>query len=265
MISKVKLKLASVLFIILIMQLSPFAYAQGEEQSASPGTQGQKPLNLTSVTLAGGGNVQDAADISTEPKFILQFDKNVVNSLIWEVNSKCVSLVSQGNKNIPVTVTKADDTIDFTQRQNIFVQPISPLRPGTSYYLKISPELKAKSGATLGEINAQGLSITFKTGGEAPVQPSRTIPASSAPPVSTANTGTPDDLSSMDTQLAETKPAQPQVPANTPVATEDSMPDLANKPQETTSSLAGWTTTTGVFLIAGWIVFEILLKRKRKI
>jgi hypothetical protein len=159
MISKLKLKLICTVFLILFTQAAALAYAQGG-------------LNLIAVTLVGGGNVQDAADIPTEPQFKVQFDKNVVNSSIWEANSKCFSLISQNNQSIPVTVTKVDDANDFAQRQNIFVQPVNPLSPGTSYYLKISPELKAKNGATLGGSNSQEVAIAFKTKGDAPNTPS---------------------------------------------------------------------------------------------
>ena len=73
------------------------------------GQKGQKPLNLVSVTLANGDNVENADAVPTDPQFILQFDKNVVDSLMWEDNSKCISLISQDNENIPVRVTKGDD------------------------------------------------------------------------------------------------------------------------------------------------------------
>jgi hypothetical protein len=180
------------------------------------------------VTLVGRDNVQNAVDVPTDPKFNLQFDKNVVNSLIWEANSKCVSLVSQDDENIPVSVTKLDDTIDFIQRQNIYVQPVNPLSPGTAYYLKISPELKAKNGVTLG---GTGITIAFKTKGEAAVQPTQSAK--------------PDDI----------QPA---------AATETSIQDLDNKPKETTANLATKTISVGVVLVAGWIAFEILINRNKK-
>nr|WP_021170730.1 Ig-like domain-containing protein [Sporomusa ovata]EQB24907.1 bacterial Ig-like protein [Sporomusa ovata DSM 2662] len=128
-----------------------------------------KSVSLISVTLVDGGDLQAATDIPAEPTFKLHFNKNVVFN--WEHNSNCVSLISQDNENIPVSVTKLDDSADFSQRQNIFVQPVNPLRAGTSYYLKISPKLKAKNGATLGGTNGEEIVITFNTKGEAAVQP----------------------------------------------------------------------------------------------
>lgn len=143
----------SVLVAVLCMQISFADAAKGG-------------LSLNSVTLVGGGNVQDAVDIPTEPQFKVQFDKNVVNKAMWAVNSKCFSLISMDDEDVPVRVTKVDDTKDFAHRQDIFVQPVNPLRPGTAYYLKISPGLKAKNGAVL----RKGISIAFKTEGEAPVE-----------------------------------------------------------------------------------------------
>lgn len=150
---KWRLKFIGALVILLLVQGVAYAAKGG--------------LNLSAVTMVGGGNVQDAADIPTEPQFIVQFDKNVVNSAIWEHNSKCISLITTDNENVPLNVTRVDDAVDFAQRQNIFVQPVQPLRPGTAYDLKISPDIKAKNGATLG----REISVSFKTREEVPVQP----------------------------------------------------------------------------------------------
>lgn len=266
MLGKVKWKPISAILIILFLQVAAFAYAEGGKQAASPGGAGQKPFNLAAVTLVGGGSVKNAVDVPTDANFYLQFDKNVVNSLIWGVNSKCVSLVSQDDENIPVNVTKLDDTIDFSQRQNIFVQPVNPLRPGTAYYLKISPELKAKNGATLG---GTGITIAFKTKGEAVVQPSQSasepddIQPAAATPATPANVVAPNDLSGKDKQLSAEKPEQQQA-TSTAAATGTSIQDLDNKPKETTANFVSWITPIGIVLVAGWIVFEILIKRNRK-
>jgi Bacterial Ig-like domain len=275
MISKLKLKLISALCIILFMLAASLAYAQGGGQASSPGTPGQKPLNLIAMTVAGGGNVQNATDITTEPQFVLEFDKNVVNGLIWGNNSKCFSLTSTDNTEIPISVTKVDDTIDVTKRQNIFVQPVNPLSPGTAYYFKISPELKAKNGVTLGGMKGEGVSITFRTRGETTVQLSQSANESasqghSGSPATSANIVTSKDLNSKDQQLTAKTQEQSQVTTDgerngkMPVATDKSTQDLDPKLKETQGNLANWKTPIGVFLIAGWIVMEILIKRKKK-
>lgn len=155
MFGKLRLKLISAIFILLCTQAALVYAAQGG-------------LSLVSVTLMGGGEVQQAVEISSEPQFKVQFNKNVVNNSIWEDNSQCFSIVSANNENVPVMVSKLDD---FSQRQIIFVQPEKPLNPDTVYYLNISPKLRAKNGAMLGGEKGEGISIAFKTMGETPEQP----------------------------------------------------------------------------------------------
>jgi spore coat assembly protein SafA len=132
------------------------------------GTPGQKSLNLVSVKLEDGREVSASAQISANPKFVLEFDKNVVNESIWENNKRNFSLSSQNNGTVPLSVTRIDDTVDFTQRKKIFIQPLSPLVPGATYNLKISPGLKSKAGMTLGSTaSGQGITITFTVIGQA--------------------------------------------------------------------------------------------------
>lgn len=169
-------KFSLFLFIFLLSVPLIFSYpvcAQGGERSDSPGIPGQKPLSFTSISLMDGGKVQDADDVPIEPEFKLQFDKNVVNSTIWEINRNCFSLFTESGENLPVRVNKIDDSIDFTQRHIIFVKPAEPLSPGTSYSLKISPDLKAKNGVSVlgGTTAGQGVTISFKTAGEAVPKP----------------------------------------------------------------------------------------------
>lgn len=163
------LLLKSIVFLLLFLFPAFAALAQGGERSSSPGIPGQKPLSFVSISLVDGGQVQNSADVPTEPRFKLTFDKNVVNSTVWENNRRCFSLFSENGENIPLKVTKVDDTIDFSQRQNVFVQPTVPLSPGTSYTLKISPDLRAKNGVSTlgGTTSGQGVTVSFKTRGQA--------------------------------------------------------------------------------------------------
>lgn len=162
---------------ILISAISSTrAFAEGTgagSQSNSPGTPGQKPLSLVSATLVGGGTgVNGAQSVPLNLQIEFTFDKNVVNSVIWENNSKCFTMNDSQGKNIPIIVSKIDDTVDPSKKQMIFVKPVSNLLPGARYTIKVSPNLTAKNGVTLGE-SADGKSITvaFKTAGQA-VQPS---------------------------------------------------------------------------------------------
>lgn len=168
---------------ILIISFSFLqVFAESGENASSPGILGQKPLNFCSITLEDGSEIDSPDGLPLIPKFKLTFDKNVVNMLCWENNSKCFSLYDSKNKNIPLLVTKIDDTVDFSQRQNIFVQPAQQLLPATEYTLKISPDLRAKNGvATLGgTTSGKGVTVTFKTQAQQAAPNSKTTQSSTS-------------------------------------------------------------------------------------
>lgn len=155
------------LFIITCLANASIAFADGGTaagaQAGTPGLKGQKPLSYLG-TFLDGVKIDNATDVPVDPRLQVDFDKNVVNSLIWTNNSQCFTLKSVNNEIIPIRVTKIDDTVDPTQRQYIFVHPASPLTQGTSYQLIISPNLLAKNGLSLGD---GGVTVAFKTLGEA--------------------------------------------------------------------------------------------------
>lgn len=257
MLGKYKRQFIGACWLVLVLQLiMSVAFAQGEG-----GMQGrnQKPLDFTSITLVEGGDVQDAADVPTEPAFKVQFDKNVVNSLVWENNSKCFSLLSADGAELPLRVTKVDDSIDFTQKQIIFVKPDQPLQPGTVYYLKISPALKAKNGITLGATRGEGISITFKTAGEASVQRTDTP----SPGQSDTVTGAADEPASV-----QDKPLQDN--SHGAVINEASTVP-PGKPQDPAENF--WEKLSGsgsriitlcMVVLGGWIVFEIWVRKSKQ-
>lgn len=153
-----------VIVFLIMITARQIGYAEGE-QSSPFGLSGHKPLSFVAISLEDGGEVQNATNIPTQPKFKIVFDKNVVASSVWANNQQCISLICADNQSIPIIVSKIDDTVDFSQKTNIFVQPVNPLTPETSYKLYISPDLKAKNGSL-----GQGITILFTTAGEAPVQ-----------------------------------------------------------------------------------------------
>ena len=268
---------------LLFLFFASTAFAEGGDKSSSPGTPGQKPLSFISISLVDGGKVQDAADVPTQPKFKLEFDKNVVNSTIWEINRNCFSLVSQNNENVPVSVTKVDDTIDFSQRNNIFVQPASTLSPGTSYTLKISPALKAKNGVSTlgGTTSGQGLNISFKTQGQAIDQPA-TQTAAQQPARPDSQPAPPDE---QNTAQTNSENAQPQANAgggndasNTGSAgnantgespAQNAASGQPGKPESDVQTGTGLDYTSlltilTVVLVAGWIAVELFIKKKKR-
>jgi len=159
-----KLKYVSffIVFLFSTLFINVSVYAVG---SGTPGSSGVKPLSYVSCTLEDGSKI-DGGEISTlKPKFTLQFDKNIVYMLVWEQNRKSVSMSTDDNTNVPIDVTKKDDTVDFDHRQQIFVQPLNSLEPEKTYHIKVGPNLIAKNlQSTLsGTTEGKGIDISFKT------------------------------------------------------------------------------------------------------
>ena len=154
----------TLLVYVLTAIFMPLVFAESGDADA-----GRKPLNFLSATY-NGINLKGAASVPLTPKITMAFDKNIVNADVWNINKNCFSLYSDKNEKVQINVTKIDDTVDFNQRQNVFIEPVQPLKPGTSYTLKVSGDLKAKNGnSTLaGTTGGAGVSITFKTVGQAP-------------------------------------------------------------------------------------------------
>lgn len=141
---------------------APAPTSPGGGNEEEPGIPGEKPLHVVDVTWDGKGT-KGSNVIPKKPTFTIQFDKNVVNDTVWENNRKSISLLSHSKK-IPIYVTRIRDTVDFSMRNNIFVQPLNPLSPGTAYTLRISPNLKSKAGVTLGSsTDGYGYSIELRT------------------------------------------------------------------------------------------------------
>lgn len=127
-----------------------------------PGIPGEKPLHVVDVTWDGKGK-KGLTVIPIKPTITVEFDKNVVSDAVWENNRKSITFFSS-KKNIPIYVTRIRDTVDFSMRNKIFIQPVNPLSPGTVYTLKISPNLKSKAGVTLGSsTGGYGYSIDLRT------------------------------------------------------------------------------------------------------
>jgi len=170
------LKLSLFLLVLFICSLSNnlVVYAAGQGDI--------KPLSYVSCELEDGSSLDDPNGIILQPKFTLIFDKNVVDMLYWENNSKSISLFTDDKINVPIDVTKIDDTVDFAHRQHIFVSPSNPLNPDETYYLYISPNLTAKNGvATLGgTTDGKGITLTFKTKKQVVSQNTETTPTTNA-------------------------------------------------------------------------------------
>ena len=123
---------------------------------------------------SGGGKNQPLAMLSSSPadgqkdvalpvEIKMTFSKNVVYMTVRDNNSKCFTMYSQDGKQVPIEVIMADDQIEFDKRRDIVVKPLQELQTGTTYTVKVSPQLESKSGVNLGKETA----LSFMTAGAA--------------------------------------------------------------------------------------------------
>ncbi len=155
------------LFSILLAVLPLAAY--GERGDGTGNSQGVfKPLSLESATLEDGTSIMEADNVPLQPKITMHFDKNVVYLIYWERNKRCFHLYDESGREQELKLSKIDDTVDFSKRQYIWVEPAKALAPGTSYKLYVAPDLLAKNGGSTLSMTTgnQGVTIKFRTAGE---------------------------------------------------------------------------------------------------
>lgn len=139
-------------------------------------TPGQKPLSfvgayLTEIsnnTSTTGADITTTA-VPTKPLIKVVFDKDVVGDNVWENNQKAVTMQNSAGANVPIQVSRISDTVNFNERRNIFVTPLSNLLSGEKYRIVVSPNLMAKNlYSTLGmTTNNQPVIVNFTTAGMA--------------------------------------------------------------------------------------------------
>ncbi|SFH10143.1 hypothetical protein SAMN05660649_03866 [Desulfotomaculum arcticum] len=207
--------LTGLLLIVIFLSTLPLA-AFGDNGDGTGNAQGIfKPLGLTSATLEDGTSIIDGRNIPLKPKITMHFDKNVVYLLYWERNKRCFHLYDENGTELALNLTKIDDTVDFSKRQYIWVEPVEALAPGTNYKLYVAPDLLAKNGgSTLAmTTNNQGVTINFKTAGEKTAAAGKSTGSAAGDPAAATNG-------------ASTEPA-PGPAADTSAATGDS-PDKSH-------------------------------------
>ncbi|OPX88457.1 MAG: LysM domain protein [Pelotomaculum sp. PtaB.Bin104] len=132
-----------------------------------PGISGEKPLRFISA-MENTRALQGATNVPLSPRITLRFDKNVISDNVWENTRRGITLSTAQKVNVPINVSRIAEEVDFSQRVNIFVTSVNPIRPNTTYVLNISPRLRSKAGETLGATTGgRGVTITFKTRGQA--------------------------------------------------------------------------------------------------
>lgn len=160
---KTRSSLVLALVVLFCLFLTLPVLAEGGSGDGSGGGH-NTPLGLASSNPADG-----ASNVAVNTQIKLIFNKNVINMSVKDNNVKCFALYNNGQQ-VPVSVIMADDQIQPEYKREVTIAPQHSLQPGSSYTLKISPELQAKSGAVLG----QEIKVSFTTTGGKSVTP--TIP-----------------------------------------------------------------------------------------
>ncbi len=139
-----------------VLMAAPALAADGTGDGSGGGK--SIPLGLDSSAPADGDK-----DVSLSGDIKLTFNKNVIYLGIREANKTCFSLVAADGSKVPVEVIMADDQTPegFELRREISIHPLQELQPGTAYTVKISPELQAKNGISLGH----EVTVSFVTEG----------------------------------------------------------------------------------------------------
>ena len=144
----------------LAIILSGTHLVQAADGDGSGGGQGQ-PLEIVDVIPADGS---DGVDINLE-QLTVTFSKNIAYMTVRENNRGCFSLWA-GQEPVPVDIFIADDQIERDKRHEVVIKPQQRLQPGTTYHLRIAPQMESKSGVTLG----REIILTFTTAGSSEKQ-----------------------------------------------------------------------------------------------
>ncbi|TEB05923.1 hypothetical protein Psch_02965 [Pelotomaculum schinkii] len=260
----------------LLVVLPLAAYGDGGDGSGN--TQGVfKPLSLVSATLDDGTSVIDAENVSLKPKITMHFDKNVVYLIYWERNKRCFHLYDENGNEKALNLSKIDDTVDFSKRQYIWVEPATALSPGTNYKLYVAPDLLAKNGgSTLSmSTNNRGVTIEFKTAGEKKANNTGSVVSTgSAPAAAAAGSERPsaDQVKEQSNATVEdTAESGVTVAAN---QNNEVSPGGAAAPSEAdTAKVAAFEEGLRVqnevavgagILLVGWVAVEVLRRKRKK-
>jgi hypothetical protein len=257
-----KPKIWSIIILATIFLLFTSLSVLAGEGDGSGGGQ-TVPLGLASSTPSNG-----QTGVELQPLVKLTFNKNVINLAIRDVNKNCFALVTSAGSQVPIEVIMADDQLYPEEKRNISVKPLQALQPGTAYTLKISPELMAKNGTSLGH----EVTLNFVTEGTAAAAPAavETQPKES-PTISTTekNTAVSNDNVTSGTEKADVKTkseSQSGLKTNTEPEASSQLADQPAK-QSVPAAKEQQKQYTGYPLVAGIILLVaagLIYYRKQK-
>ncbi len=259
------------IFVLLALSCILMAVPVLAAGDGSGGGQGV-PLGLdSSIPSNGQKDVPLTGDIK------LTFNKNVIFLGIRDANKTCFSLIASDGSKVPIEVIMADDqtTEGFEKRRDISVKPLQRLQPATAYVVKVSPQLQAKNGTSLGH----EVTVNFVTAGVAakPVEPAPVIDTGKDQAGANKPTSTPTESTatvnseSIQPAAEKTQTAEGKVQAaedKTQLSEEKKSPtedkSLATEPVKTKKvSNRGYALAIGLLLIAG-VGYSYSRKRNKK-
>lgn len=129
---------------------------------------------LTSIdnnVSSTGASVSGSGSVPLNPTIKLCFSHNVVDDAVFSNNQQNITMQTVIGMNVPVNVSRIDPTVNFNERQNLFVAPVSPLASGTTYKIIIGSGLTAKNGLLMGTSQV----VEFSTAGSGSGAPSLII------------------------------------------------------------------------------------------
>ncbi|MEN6348478.1 MAG: S-layer homology domain-containing protein [Syntrophomonas sp.] len=115
---------------------------------------GNNPLSFVSSDPADG-----STGISNTPTIRVNFDRGVVRDY-WDNNRNCFSLSDSSGNLVGITVFRASNYQDDSEKRSIYVTPNVTLKAGMTYSLTVSPSLKANNGNTLGASKTISFTVT---------------------------------------------------------------------------------------------------------
>ena len=158
-----------ILMLLFMSGLTALAASDGSGTGTGDGG-GTKPPTLESAYLAtisnntstAGASLGSNMKLSTNPPTIrIKFATNVVDDTIWSNNKGCFSMRKVGST-VPITVSRIDSTINFAERNYIFIEPKEALSSG-SYTIQIDGGLKSKNGVSNGSQQSVSFSVASST------------------------------------------------------------------------------------------------------
>ncbi len=120
---------------------------------------GNNPLSFVSSNPADG-----STGVSETPTLKMTFDRGVVRDY-WDNNQNCFYVKNNSNQSVSITVSRAGNYTDDTEKSNIYITPNSALTAGMTYTLTASAGLKANNGNTLGTNKTISFTVAGSLGG----------------------------------------------------------------------------------------------------